>query len=134
MHALVVTHKQHRCLGPCQISSIESFFFSTPLEILCFRGDGSCSPSPLAKKINMYLVENMFNIVCKDKCLAHFFQGNVIASTSKTIGNDLVPIIELIQDLLLKKKKRELNWVFQDVWAIKFLWAKAIIGNDGKMT
>ncbi len=85
----------------------------------------------------MYLVENMFNIVCKDKCLAHFFQGNVIASTSKTIGNDLVPIIELIQDLLPKKnrkKKWELNWVFQDVWAIKFLWAKAIIGNDGKMT
>lgn len=60
----------------------------------------------------MSLVENMSDIVHTNKCLTHFLQGNAGASTSKTIGNDLVPIIDLTQDLPPKKileKKWELN-------------------------
>jgi len=45
----------------------------------------------------------MSDIIRKDKCPTHFLQGNAGASTSKTIGNDLVPIIDLTQDLLPKK-------------------------------
>jgi hypothetical protein len=70
-------------LAKFQISKVFLFLYS--LEILCFLGDGSFSPPPLAKQISMYLVENMFEIVPIDKHPTHFLQGNIGASTSKTI-------------------------------------------------
>ncbi len=49
----------------------------------------------------------------------------------------MVHVVDLTQNLPPKriwKKVWELNQVFQDVWAIEFPWAEAVIGPYGKMT
>ncbi len=56
--------------------------------------------------------------------------------TFRTIGNDLVPIVDLIQKLspkIILKKASELNQMSQDVWDIKLPWVEVIIDLDGKM-
>ncbi len=89
------------------------------------------------KKFSMSLSENMSNIMHKGKHPFYFLKGTTRVSTSWTVGDDSSSIVDLTQDLLPKKiqnKKREFNQMFQDVCAIKFIWAKIIIGHYGKMT
>ncbi len=73
----------------------------------------------------------------KGKHPFHFSEGTPRVLTFGTIGNDLVHVVDLTQNLPPKKiwkKVWEFNKVFQDVWAIKLPWAEAIIGPNGKMT
>jgi hypothetical protein len=60
----------------------------------------------------MFLRENMFYIMRKNKHLFYFSKGTIKASTYWTIGDDLIPIVDLIQDLLpnkIQKKEWEFN-------------------------
>jgi hypothetical protein len=57
----------------------------------------------------------MFDIMHKGKHLFHFSEGTTRASTFRTIGDDLVHVVDLIQNLPPKKiwkKIWELNKVF----------------------
>ncbi len=79
----------------------------------------------------------MSNIMHKGKHFFIFLERTTRASTSQTIGDNLIFIVDLTQDLFpkkIRKKKWEFNQVFQDVWAIKLPWAKIITGHYGKMT
>jgi hypothetical protein len=79
----------------------------------------------------------MFDIMHKGKHPFHFLEGTARALTFGIIGNDLVHVVDLTQNLPSKKIWKffwEFNKVFQDVWATKLPWAKVVIGPNGKMT
>lgn len=133
MCALVVAH----CTDNAAIQAFVEFQVPKVFLFLCSLGDGSFSPSPSTIFFSMSSNENMFDIMHKGKHLFHFSEEIARASTSRTIGDDLVHVVDFTQNLPPKKiwkKVWELNHVFQDVWAIKLPWVEAAIGPDGKMT
>ncbi len=73
------------------------------------------SSSPSTKTFSMSSNENMSNIMHKDKHPFHFLEGIARALTFGTIGNDLVHVVDLIQNLPLKKIWKKV-WEFNKVF------------------
>jgi hypothetical protein len=59
----------------------------------------------------MFLSENMSYIMRKNKHPFYFSEGITRASTSQIVGNDSIPIIDLVQNLRPKKNWKK-EWEF----------------------
>jgi hypothetical protein len=125
--------KYQRLFSYCSPSNVNVHSSNDPL------GDGLFTLAPPTKFVNMPFGEQLlqvFDIMHKSKCPSHFKKEFLSASSYNTITIHFSLIIDITQILLTNCfwKEWEFNWVFQDVWAIKVPWAKAIIGPKVLMT